>query len=61
MNDGLQLSKHVLERLGWVRITTHGELDDGQSDGPNVGRDGVSANLTGTLSLDTFGLSTGGR
>lgn len=56
MHNGLQLSKHVLVGLWWVGITTHRELDDGQSDGPDVRGDGVGADLTGTFSLDTFGL-----
>jgi hypothetical protein len=56
VNDRLQLRKHVRVGLGRVRVTTHGELDDGQSDGPDIGRYGVRADLTGTFSLDTLGL-----
>jgi hypothetical protein len=56
MHDGLQLSKHILVRLWWVGVTTHCELDDGQTDRPDVRGDGVGADLTGTFSLDTFGL-----
>ena len=56
MYNRLQLSKHILVRLWRVGVTTHRELDDGQTDGPDVRGDGVSADLTGTFSLDTFGL-----
>lgn len=37
VHDGLKLSEYVLVRLGRVGVTTHGQLDDGQTDRPDVG------------------------
>lgn len=59
MHDRLQLCKHIGICFRWIRIATHRELNDTESDGPYVRRDSVCAKVVLGFALDPFGL--GGR
>ena len=56
MNDRGELSEDVRVRLGRVGIMTDGELDDGESERPNVGRGGVGSWRSLRFSLNSFRL-----
>ena len=56
MNNSSQLSKDVRVRLWRVRERAHRELDEGETEGPDVGRDGVGHFLVLRFPFDSFGL-----
>lgn len=56
VDDRLQLGERTRERLGRVGVLADGDLNDGQSERPDVGRDRVGTELIGVLSRDSFGL-----
>jgi len=61
MNDGSQLSKDVRVRLRWVREPAHCNLDEGETEGPDIGRDGVSHLFVLGFPFDSFRLKIGFR
>lgn len=60
MNNGSQLSKDVRVCLWWVREVAHRELDEGETEGPDVGRDSVGHLLVLRFPFDPFGLKIDG-
>lgn len=56
MNNGSELGKDVRVRLWRVRERAHRELDEGESEGPDIGRDGVGHFLVLRFPFDSFGL-----
>jgi hypothetical protein len=56
VNNGSQLSKDIRVCLRWVRELAHRDLDEGETEGPDVGRDGVGHILVHGFPFDSFGL-----
>lgn len=56
VDDGRELRKDVLVRLGWVGVVADGEFDDGEAEGPDVRGGRVGRSLPLGLALYALGL-----
>lgn len=61
VHDGGQLGKHVRVGLGRVWVLAEADLDHGEPEGPDVGGDGISAEVVLRFALDAFRLCVGVR
>lgn len=54
MHNRIELSKDVGVSFGWVRVMTKSELDDRETERPDVGGYRVSRHCARLLALDTL-------
>jgi hypothetical protein len=61
VNTHTQLTEDVVVCLGWVRVSAHGTLDDGQTQTPDITLNtvgtatGVGTRLSDSTGADAFG------